>query len=59
MWGVMPLAALAAGYVGGQLGLVPAMWLGVAVSLLSVVPVLFSPLPGMRRLPDSVGTGTS
>jgi MFS family permease len=59
VWGVMPLAALAAGYVGGQLGLVPAMWLGVAVSLLAVVPVLFSPLPGMRKLPDSVETRRS
>ena len=56
VWGVMPLAALAGGYLGGQLGLVPAMWLGVAVSLLAVAPVLFSPLPGMRKLPDSVGS---
>ena len=59
VWGVMPLAALAAGYLGGELGLVPAMWLGVALSLLSVAPVLFSPFPGMRKLPDSVGTGSS
>jgi hypothetical protein len=55
----MPLAALAGGYLGGQLGLVPAMWLGVAVSLLAVVPVAFSPLPGMRKLPDSVVTRSS
>ena len=54
VWGVMPLAALAAGYLGGELGLVPAMWLGVAGCLVAVLPVLFSPLPGMRKLPDSV-----
>lgn len=58
VWGVMPVAALAAGYLGGQLGLVPAMWLGVAGSLVSVVPVLLSPLPGMRKLPDSVEEGS-
>ena len=55
VWGVMPLAALAAGYVGGKLGLVPAMWLGVAVSLLAVVPVLFSPLPGNAQTPGQRG----
>lgn len=54
VWGVMPVAALAGGYLGEHLGLVPAMWLGVAGSLAAVGPVLFSPLPGMRKLPDTV-----
>lgn len=58
VWGVMPLAALAGGYLGEHLGLVPAMWLGVAGSLLAVGPVLFSPLPGMRKLPDTVDAGS-
>jgi MFS family permease len=58
VWGVMPVAALAGGYLGEHLGLVPAMWLGVAGSLLAVGPVLFSPLPGMRKLPDTVEAGT-
>jgi MFS family permease len=57
VWGVMPLAALSAGFLGAQLGLVPAMWLGVAGGVLSVLPVVFSPLPGMRKLPDSVEAG--
>ena len=54
VWGVMPLAALIGGFLGEQLGLVPAIWLGAVVSLVSVAPVLFSPLPGMRKLPDTV-----
>ncbi|WP_307034987.1 MFS transporter [Arthrobacter sp. B3I4] len=54
VWGVMPVAALAGGYLGEHLGIMPAMWLGVAGSLLAVLPVLFSPLPGIKKLPDTV-----
>lgn len=54
VWGVMPVAALIGGYLGESIGMVPAMWLGAALSLLSVAPVLFSPLTSMRKLPDSV-----
>lgn len=54
VWGVMPLSALAGGYLGGHLGIVPAMWIGVAGSLIAVLPVLFSPLPAMRKLPHTV-----
>ncbi len=35
----------------------PPRLLGVAGSLLSALPVVFSPLPGMRKLPDSVEAG--
>lgn len=54
VWGVMPIAALASGFVGEHLGLVATMWIGVAGSALFVAPVLFSPLLGMRRLPGEV-----
>jgi MFS family permease len=54
VWGVMPLAALASGYLGGHLGLVPTMLIGAAGSLLATAPVLFSPLRTMRTLPDEV-----
>jgi hypothetical protein len=54
VWGVMPLAALASGYLGAHLGLVPTMLIGAAGSFLATAPVLFSPLRRMRTLPDEV-----
>ena len=54
VWGVMPLAALASGYLGEHLGVVPTMLIGAAGSFLATAPVLFSPLRRMRKLPDEV-----
>ncbi len=54
VWGVMPIAALASGLLAENLGLVPTLWIGWAGSIVLVAPVLFSPLWGMRRLPDEV-----
>ncbi|MCZ9881116.1 MFS transporter [Arthrobacter sp. B2a2-09] len=54
VWGVMPIAALASGLLAENLGLVPTLWIGLGGSIVFVAPVLFSPLWGMRRLPDEV-----
>ncbi|MBT2554325.1 MFS transporter [Arthrobacter sp. ISL-5] len=54
VWGVMPLAALASGFLGEHIGLVPAISIGAGCSFLAALPVLLSPLRGMRRLPDQV-----
>lgn len=54
VWGVMPLAAVASGILGEHIGLVPAISIGAACGLLAALPVLFSPLRGMRKLPDQV-----
>ncbi len=54
VWGFMPIAALASGLLAENLGLVPTLWIGLAGSVVFVAPVLFSPLWGMRRLPDGV-----
>ncbi|GAB3559321.1 MFS transporter [Arthrobacter alkaliphilus] len=54
VWGVMPIAALASGLLAENIGLVPTLWIGVGGSMVFVAPVLFSPLRGMRRLPDAV-----
>ncbi|GAB3251994.1 MFS transporter [Arthrobacter pigmenti] len=53
VWGVIPLGALLSGYLGGAIGIVPTMWISVAGGLLAALPVLFSPLLGMKTLPDS------
>ncbi|MGM0385723.1 MAG: MFS transporter [Actinomycetota bacterium] len=51
VWGVMPLAALLAGWLGTAFGTVPAMWVGVAIGLLSTLPFLTGPFGRMRELP--------
>jgi MFS family permease len=51
VWGVMPIGALAGGFLGERFGIVPALWVSVAGQLLAALPVLFSPLVRMRDLP--------
>jgi predicted MFS family arabinose efflux permease len=51
VWGSMPIGAFAGGVLGGQLGVVPTLWLTVGGFLLGGLTVLFSPLRGMRDLP--------
>jgi MFS family permease len=57
VWGVMPLAALTSGFLGGHLGLVPTMGIGAVGGVLLVAPVLFSPLARMKKLPAEVSAG--
>jgi MFS family permease len=59
VWGVMPIASLASGALGGTIGIVPTMWIGVVGSLLGTAFVLFSPLTGMRTLPTELETSVA
>jgi hypothetical protein len=53
VWGVMPVSAAAAGWLGGLIGVLPTMWLGAGLSGLATVAIMvFSPLRTMRRLPS-------
>ncbi|WP_427018801.1 MFS transporter [Pseudarthrobacter sp. P1] len=54
VFGVIPLAALSAGLLAGWLGLSGALWVAAAGGLLPALPLLFSPLLGMKKLPESV-----
>jgi Na+/melibiose symporter-like transporter len=54
VWGVMPLAALAAGGLGAWLGVVPTMWIGAIGCLLSALPVVLGPFWRLRDLPDAM-----
>jgi Na+/melibiose symporter-like transporter len=59
VWGPIPLGALAGGALGSALGVVPALWVGVAVMSLAALPVVMSPLLFMRDLPrelDALGS---
>ncbi|MEV5242995.1 MFS transporter [Streptomyces cinnamoneus] len=40
IWGSMPLAALAAGWLGSVIGVVPTLWIGVAGGVATVLPIL-------------------
>ncbi|MFI0772710.1 MFS transporter [Streptomyces sp. NPDC021218] len=49
--GMRPLGAFAAGLLGTTLGLRPALWIGVAGAILSVLWLLPSPVSRLRELP--------
>ena len=54
VWGVMPIAAAAAGWLGAAWGVMPTMWAGIAASALATLAILFfSPLRTMKKLPDT------
>ncbi len=53
VFGTMPLGALLGGVLGTAIGIVPTLWLAVATQVLAAVPVLVSPLLGMRDLPGA------
>jgi MFS family permease len=51
-YGMRPLGALAGGLLGSTIGLRPTLWLATAGGVLSVLWLLPSPVPRMRRLPE-------
>ncbi|HET7351023.1 MAG TPA: MFS transporter, partial [Marmoricola sp.] len=51
VWGVVPIGAFLGGVLGSQLGARNVFWIGLVGSALAALPVLFSPLIGMRDLP--------
>jgi MFS family permease len=53
VWGTIPIGALLGGTLGTTIGLRPTLWVAVGGSALAVLPVFFSPLRTMRRLPTS------
>lgn len=51
VWGVMPIGGLLGGWLGHTFGILPTLWVGVAVTAVSALPVVLSPMLGMRELP--------
>ena len=51
VWGPMPIGAFLGGVLGRELGVTPTMWIFSALTLAAALPVLLSPLIGMRDLP--------
>lgn len=51
-WGTLPLGGIAGGVLGTVLGVHATLWLAVVAACLSGVWVFFSPLRGMREMPE-------
>lgn len=51
VWGIMPFGGLLGGYLGAHLGVQPTLWVAVALSAVSTLPVVLSPLVRLRDLP--------
>jgi MFS family permease len=52
VFGTMPLGGLIGGVLGSWLGVLPTLWVAAAGGFLACLPVVLSPLMGMRDLPD-------
>ena len=53
VWGTMPIGGLLGGWLGTHLGVLPTLWVSVAIMALSALPVMLSPLLRMRDLPGA------
>ena len=51
VWGIMPPAALLAGWLGETIGVVPTLWWGAGFGLLAILPVGLGPFWRLRALP--------
>jgi MFS family permease len=51
VWGTIPIGALIGGILGTVFGLVPVLWVSAIGASLSFLPVLFSPVRGLREIP--------
>lgn len=51
VWGSMPLGGLLGGWLGTALGVLPTLWVAVALTAVGTLPVVASPLWRMRTLP--------
>ena len=51
VWGVMPIGGLLGGLLGQALGARQVFWIGAFGAIVATLPVLISPLLGMRDLP--------
>jgi MFS family permease len=51
VWGTVPLGGLLGGWLGSTLGVLPTLWISAAGAVVGALPVVLSPLVGMRELP--------
>jgi MFS family permease len=52
VWGVMPVGSLLGGALATSIGLRETMWIGAAIGSVCFLPVLLSPVRGLREMPE-------
>jgi predicted MFS family arabinose efflux permease len=52
VWGTIPIGSLVGGALGATIGLQATIWVGAIGSFLGFLPVFFSQVRGLRRIPD-------
>jgi MFS family permease len=58
VWGTMPIGGLVGGVLGAAIGVHPTIWVACTGELLSVVPLVLSPLRKLRELTSAPSAGT-
>jgi MFS family permease len=53
VWGTIPIGALVGGILGGVVGLHTTIWIGAIGSFLGFLPVVFSSVRTLQRIPES------
>jgi MFS family permease len=56
-WGAIPIGSVLGGILGGAIGLRQTIVLAALGSLLAALPLVLSPLPGLRQLPKPASVG--
>jgi MFS family permease len=54
VWGTMPVGALLGGSLGTWFGLRTALWVAAIGALFTFLPILLSPVPKLREMPEPV-----
>jgi MFS family permease len=52
VWGTIPVGALVGGVLGETVGLQPTIWIGAVGTFIGFLPVLFSPVRSLQRIPE-------
>jgi MFS family permease len=57
VWGSLPLGSVLGGLLGSAIGRHATLWVSAIGGALSALPILLSPLSGLRSMPDPPATG--
>jgi MFS family permease len=52
VWGTIPIGSILGGFLGGVIGLHETIWIGAIGGLFVFLPVLLSPVRGIREMPE-------
>lgn len=55
VWGTIPIGAMTGGLLGGAIGLQNTIWVGAIGSFIGFLPVLFSQVRTLDRIPEAAG----